>query len=252
MGTLNDQINSFRAMARNAPVIPKRIIDSQAPEPKRMKSAPRPGVVESAHTRTQFVHAKEYLKKNECPILLKDLESYLGTPIEPLIPWFQQHPNIRINLKDQTACYISKFDVYSADDLMRYLTRQKSFVGTSVKELEDGWSAAVPTINRMEEEGKLLVLRNKKDNSPRTVWPNLAGPVGTVDKMFVNLWQEAKVPSTNDLPGTLESAGLKPSSVDPSKVKVIKKKESDQKRRRPARSKITNTHMRGILKDYST
>lgn len=268
MSSLNDQLNSFRAKVRNAPVLGKRIIP-QAPQSetsggtgpdggdaaKRRKTAVVYSQPASAgtglHRSTQLVHAIEYLRKHEQPILFADLENYLSSPVQPLIPMLQQHRNVRVNLKDQTATYVSKFDIYSANDLLRFLKTQKSYQGTSVKDLKDGWSQAIPTINRLEQENKLLVLRNKKDNTPRLIWPNEAGPLSTIDQVFVDLWRTAKVPSSSDLPGTLERVGLKPSSVDPSSIKQIKK-APEKKTKKNHRGKITNTHLRGVLKDYST
>lgn len=279
MSSLNDQLNSFKAKVRNAPVLKKRIIEPvtgttsvsaanstkslardgasflQDPDGSPQKAR---GVVYSqpastgtgSHKSTQLVHTIEYLKKCECPVLLKDLETYLSTPIEPLLPLLQQHKNVRIDHKAGTALYVSKHDVYSADDLVNFLNRQKTMVGIPVRDLKDGWSGAVQTINRLEAENKILVLRNKKDNAPRLVWPNHGGPLVQIDKHFVDLWHTAKVPSANDLPGTLEKVGLKPSSVDMSRVKKLTKTAPEKPKKTSQRTKFTNTHLRGVLKDY--
>lgn len=264
--SLNDQLNSFKQKVRHAPVLGKRVVDQprtpgvpesgDASEPlsKKSKVAVHSQPASTGmgqHRNTQVVHAVEYLKKLETPVLFRDLESYLSGSLQPLIPLLQNNPNLRVDLRNQTVTYVSKLGIYSGEDLLRYLLNQKTFSGLSVKELKDGWSGALPTISRLENDHKLLVLRNKKDNSPRMVWPNTEQGIGSMDARFVSLWQSAKVPTASDLPRMLEKAGLKPSSVDPSEMKQKPRQEPEKKQRRAPRSKITNVHMRGLLKDFS-
>lgn len=264
MPSLNDQLNSFKAKMRSAPVLGKRTATTRAPEPaqepapepdsKRSKITPfaayMPSVTAGSHRNTQFVHAMEYLKKVERPVTFEDLQSYLSFPVEPLMQLLENNPHLRVN--GDTVTYVSKLGVYSGDDLLRYLHQMVTFQGIPVRDLKDGWSGALPTIANLEAEQKIIVLRNRKDNSPRLIWPNKGGPIGKVDPKFVSLWQSALVPSANDLPGNLERVGLKPSSVDPSKVKRENQSTQEKKpKRRTPRSKITNTHMKGLLKDFT-
>lgn len=264
--SLNDQLNSFKQKVRHAPVLGKRTVepsdkgsdansgDSWEPLSKRSRGAVHSQPASTwmgQHRNTQVVHAVEYLKKLETPVLFRDLESYLSGPIQPLIPLLQNNPNLRVDLRNQTVTYVSKLGIYSGEELLRYLRNQKTFSGLSVKDLKDGWSGAVPTVLRLENDHKLLVLRNKKDNSPRFVWANTEQGLGSIDPRFVSLWQSAKVPTASDLPKMLEKVGLKPSSIDPSEMKQKPKQEPEKKQRRAPRSKITNVHMRGLLKDFS-
>ena len=259
MPLLNDQLNSFKARMRNAPVLGKRAVapppsppKDDTNEAKRPKLNPVMSLAGTAgkHKNTQFVHAIEFLKKQEKPVSFEDLEGYLSSPVEPLIPLFERNPHLMV--KNNTVTYISKLGVYSADDLLRYLHRMTTFQGVSVRELKDGWCGALPTIANLEKEQKIIVLRNRKDDSPRLVWPNKGGRIGNIEPRFVSLWQSARVPSASELPTILETVGLKPSSVDPTSIKREAKPAQEKKRKpRAPRSKITNTHMKGLLKDFS-
>lgn len=264
MPSLGDQLNSFKAKMRSAPVLGKRTATARPPEPattvkeeepsKKQKLTPLAATMYNmnaggSHKSTQFLHAMEYLKRVERPVTFEELQSYLSFPVEPLMQLL--HDSTHLRVQGDTVTYVSKFGVYSADDLLRYLNNSQSFQGLPVKDLKDGWSGALPTIANLEAEQKIIVLRNRKDNSPRLIWPNKGGAIGKVDPKFVSLWQSARVPSANDLPGNLERVGLKPSSVDPSKVKREPKAPQEKKaKRRTPRTKITNTHMKGLLKDF--
>lgn len=265
MPLLNDQLNSFKARMRNVPVLGKRTANPppqqtandrdsiNPPEPKQAKLntvVPIAAGQAGKHMNTQFLHAVEFLKKQEKPVTFEDLEGYLSSPVQPLIPLFMRNPHLKVG--QNTVTYVSRLGVYSADDLMRYLQRMPTFQGVSVKELKDGWSGALPTIAKLEQEQQIIVLRNRKDDSPRLVWPNRGGRIGGIDPRFVSLWQSARVPSASELPKNLELVGLKPSSVDPTSIKLSMKPAQEKKRKQRApRSKITNTHMKGLLKDFS-
>ncbi|CAN6630676.1 transcription initiation factor IIE subunit beta [Trichomonascus vanleenenianus] len=266
--SLNDQLNSFRNKVRNAPTIQKRVIQEPSNEKKRnidslqtagtaakkkksniVYSQPRSTGVGS-HSSTQLVHAVEYIKRQDRKVKLSDVESYLSYPIAPLIPSLKRIDRIKINEADQTVEYVSIYNIYSADDLLRYLQGQPTFQGVAVKQLKDGWNGCNEAIETLESEQKIIVLRTKKENLPRYVWANIGGSIGGIDEAFTSLWSKAKVPSTSELPGALEKVGLKPTSVDPATIKKAVKKSESKKQKKPRRGKITNTHMSGILKDY--
>jgi transcription initiation factor TFIIE subunit beta len=158
-----------------------------------------------------------------------------------------------VNEAQRTAQYVSVYDIYTPEELLKFLRAQKSFQGVPVRALKDGWSGCLDAIEQLEKSGKLLVLRTKKENAPRLIWANVGGPVGGIDDKFLDLWKHTKVPSASELPAALERARLKPTSVDPATVKhqSSNKKGEEKKQKKPRRSKITNTHLgRGILKDY--
>ena len=68
---------------------------------------------------------------------------------------------------------------------------------------------------------------------------------GIVDSPFTDLWKKVKVPSSAELPGQLEKAGLKPTSLDPATIKKQSNQASEQrKQKKPRKGKITNVHLR--------
>lgn len=278
MASLNDQLNSFRNRVRNAPTIQRRVVEKrEAPEadgppakrqtpaqpspPSRASPSATGGPAAAAaaaarggaHVSTQVVHATDYIKRAEKPVRFEDIESYLSFPVAPLLPHLRVSPNIRVNDAERTAQYVSVYDIYTADELLKFLRAQKSFQGVPVRALKDGWPGCLDAVESLERSGDVLVLRTKKENAPRLIWANTGGPVGGIDDKFLDLWKRTKVPSSSELPSALERARLKPTSVDPAKIKQqnAAKKGDERKQKKPRRSKITNTHLgRGILKDY--
>ncbi|KAA8903414.1 hypothetical protein TRICI_005704 [Trichomonascus ciferrii] len=271
MSSLNDQLNSFKNKVKNAPTIQRRVVDSGAakrshqdsslstsPLKKKKTGNASSSIVYSqpkstgvgTHSSTQLVHAVEYIKRQGKAVKLSDVEGYLSFPIQPLIPLLRNIDRIKLNEKEQTAQYVSVYNIYSAEDLLRYLHTQNTYQGVSVKQLKDGWNGCLDAVEQLEKEQKILVLRTKKENIPRFVWANKGGPLGGIDEAFTSLWATSKVPSSSELPGELEKAGLKPTSVDPATIKKAVKPTEERKQKKPRRGKITNTHLKGVLKDY--
>lgn len=280
MSSLNDQLNSFKNKVKNAPTIQRRVVnnnqqdsgdsgagakratqeDSTSPSKKKKTNttSSSSGIVYSqpkntgvgSHSSTQLVHAVEYIKRHDKPVKLSDVEGYLSFPIQTLIPLLRNIDRIKLNEKEQTIQYVSLYNIYSAEDLLKYLQSQPTYQGVPVKQLKDGWNGCLDAIEELENNNQIVVLRTKKENIPRFVWANRGGPIGGVDEAFTNLWLKAKVPSSSELPGALDKAGLKPTSVDPSTVKKSAKSADERKQKKPRRGKITNTHMKGVLKDY--
>lgn len=263
MSSLNDQLNQFKSKVRNMPTIPKRIVTQQETSTKRSESpvsdsskskkpklyTPPPIDGRAKHSSTLLWIAVEYIRKHDDPVKLADLESYLSAPLEPLMPLLRTMDNIKIDDRARTAEKLSVYNVYSAEDLMTFLRSQPTFQGISVKVLKDGWNGCLKAIEELEKSQEIVVLRNKKDNAARYVWANVGGPIGGIDPTFIELWKAAKVPSSTELPTILEKAGLKRTSVDPATIKKTVKPQQ-RKQKKPRSQKVTNTHMRGIFKDF--
>jgi len=225
---------------------------------------------------TQVVQAINYLKeKNFQSVPYDHIISYLSLPNDlqkniPLIKRaLQGHDRVQYIGKHESGIGKESFKyrplhpVMNGDELRTYLATLDTAQGIPVKELKDGWPDCIDTINHLEAAGHVLVTRNKKDNTPRTVWRDspsfhLDPPartndqVGKVDKDFVEFWQKVKLPTNeNEMRNELERAGLTPTSA----VKEARKMEArkrDKKRAPRAGTKTTNSHMMGILKDYSS
>ena len=156
--------------------------------------------------------------------------------------------------------------VTNGEELKEYLARQATAQGIPVKDLKDGWTDCIPTVDLLESQGHILVTRNKKDNTPKTVYydsptyhitrqqpATTTNPVtkSGVDSDFVEIWAKTELPaSEQEIRTELEKAGLTPTS----QVKEVKKVEARRKEKRRVNrkgGKTTNAHMLGILKDYS-
>mgnify|MGYP001215979204 FL=1 len=217
---------------------------------KRQKQEILDGV-SGAHLSTRLHLAVEYIKQQDAPILVRKLEGYLSFDItHTLLPLLKEIDRIKYDPATDSLEYMSLHNIRTSDDLLNFLRLQPTFKGTSVKDLRDGWSGCLEAITKLEEESKILVLRNKKENAPRLVWANLGGEIGNIDEEFVELWNRIKVPDRDNLYQVLVDNSLRPTGVDPHELKK-KPQQQERKQKKARRGKITNTHMKGILKDYS-
>lgn len=74
----------------------------------------------------------------------------------------------------------------------------------------------------------------------------------TLDMIFYEMWNAVNIPQHDDLVKLLLDNGLKPTNAEPESMKNKKiTSVQERKQKKPRRGKITNVHMRGILKDYS-
>lgn len=277
MSSLSDQLSSFKKKVKSAPVlqrhsVPSNNTDSNAQSagqkrdngaldntsPKRKKTAvgmayaaaQANAAASGRHLNTQVVDAVDYIKRADKPVPFEDVARYLSTSIDTLLPRLLNIERIRVNMTQKTVQYVSIFGIYNKEDLLTFLRKQETCQGISVKQLKDGWNGCLAAIEELEQSQQIIVIRTKKENSPRFVWANTGGPLGGVDEDFVEIWSKIKVPEAADLPAKLVEAGHKPASVDPATIKSNKKTGTERKQKKPRRAKITNTHLGGLLKDY--
>ena len=179
------------------------------------------------------------------------IASYLSLPLNPtLVHLLRSNPRISYDPSTELYEFRPLHNIRSGPALLAYL---KVSHGYNVKELKDGWPDCIATINELEKENKVLVIRGKKDGVPRTVWYNEQEIDVHVDEEFKSEWHRIVVPPPAELPKRLADAGLKANSVDP--ATVIKRPGGNgndagrRKKRRGGRGKVTNTHL-NILRDY--
>ncbi len=142
--------------------------------------------------------------------------------------------------------------VKTAVDLLHYLQRKGDAQGVAVKDLRDGWHDVETGITELEQQHKVLAVRNKKDNHARYVWLDDPTLCHAVDAEFQVLWHRVEVPGVDDIVRRLNAVGQKPTSEDPRLKIAATPKEKKQKKRIARRTgKSTNTHMEHLLKDYS-
>ncbi|ODV65994.1 transcription initiation factor IIE, beta subunit [Hyphopichia burtonii NRRL Y-1933] len=274
MSDLSAQLSAFKNKIRSGPsVVTKRSVtapakvtkpvspskedskkrfnnDSVSEVFKRQKSNASSDM-SGSHLSTQLHLAVEYIKQHDFPISVNKLQNYLSFNIEEtLLPLLKEIDRIKYDANENTLEYVSLHNIRNADDLLNFLRSQPTFKGTSVKELRDGWAGCLQAINDLELENKILVLRNKKENAPRLVWANLGGELGLIDDEFVDMWSNVKLPDPDNLYQSLLDQGLKPTGADPQLIKK-KPQQQEKKQKKARRGKVTNTHMKGILKDYS-
>lgn len=287
MSYLKDQISSFQASTSNASskVANKRVAvassdytSSSAPTPSVASSRPaaqneskrkRPDPTaysQPADTGTgknlytQMVYAVEYIKDKGRPQTLTDIISYLNIHNEPqqykdnVKRALRKHAKVQYHPKDDggegTYAYRSIYDIQTGDEVLAFLQDQKTAQGLEVKKLKDGWPDIENTIDELETLGKLLVTRNKKDDHARWIWLNDPSLDFPVDKDFQSLWHKIKLPEAGALADELEKAGLQPANKSRGiKVDPIKHAKKPKKPRKGG--KTTNTHMAGVLRDFS-
>ena len=280
-------LNAFKSKVKSAPVLTTRKVvaheqsrspkkehasdanedgdedDLQQQQPPAKKLKPLAAVIGSTppppdqnnltgtHLSTRLLLATEYIQERGEPVPIDQIESYLSLPSENnVIPLLKNINKIKFDPLKNTLQYVSIYDVHSAEELLKLLRTQVTFKGISCKELKDGWPQCSEVVDELEARNRILVLRTKKDNQPRFVWYNFGGSLGGVDEDFVKMWESCKLPQRGELPRKFTDLGLKPASVDPATVKK-QGTRVEVKKRKQRRSKITNTHMAGILKDYS-
>lgn len=271
MSDLSSQLSAFKNRIRNGSsvsirraVTPKPVVKAPEvpPTPKRggeaqdlaqaiKRQKQNDSALSGAHLSTRLHLAVEYIKQQDAPVPISKLQAYLAFDIsDTLLPLLKEIDRIKYDAANGTLEYMSLHNINNAEDLLNFLRLQPTFKGTSVKELRDGWSGCLEAIAELEEENKVLVLRNKKENAPRLVWANLGGEIGTVDEEYVDMWYKIRVPDRDSLYQALIDNSLKPTGADPHEIKK-KPQQQERKQRKARRGKITNTHMKGILKDYS-
>lgn len=211
---------------------------------------------------TQVHFAIVYMKDKDRPLAFSEIESHLslqrqGYPpdyVDGLRRILQSHEKVEYDPSGANSDGSFRFrpphNIRSGEQLLAKLQSQPTAQGMSVRELREGWSSSIETINQLEKEGKLLVTRNKKDDHPKMVWANDPSLVQQFDPEFRQIWEKIKIPDNKAVAEELEKAGITPTS----KHKVVNSRPTvEQKKiKKPRRSgKTTNVHMAGVLRDYS-
>ncbi|KAJ6126637.1 hypothetical protein N7523_002249 [Penicillium sp. IBT 18751x] len=211
---------------------------------------------------TQVLFAIEHMKSKGVPLKFADIVSYLSLQhrandpgyVQALRRILQKHEKVDFDPNgaggEGTFAFRPPHNVRNPEQLLRKLQSQTTATGMSVRELREGWPNVEDAINQMEKEGKLLVTRNKKDDHAKMIWANDPSLIEHFDDEFKQIWEKIKIPDPQAVKEALDKAGIVPTN----KNKVVKPrmKVEAKKTKKPRRSgKTTNTHMMGILRDYS-
>lgn len=266
MSELSAQLSAFKNKIRSGPSVPvarrtvpqkpapvdnsnsvKRVADPYDEAAKRQRTTGPAG----SRWSTQLHLAVEYIKEQNAPVPVPKLQSYLSFDITPtLLPLLKEVNRIKYNPNNNTLEYTSLHNINTPEALLEFLRTQPTFKGTPVKDLKDGWPGYLQAILDLEEEGKVIVLRTKKENMPRLVWANLGGIIGAIDEDFKERWGKIKLPHPDDMYQSLIDQSIKPTGADPLLLNK-KPQQQEKKKKKTRKGKITNTHMKGKLKDYS-
>lgn len=272
MSELSASAASFKKQAKSAEIIPrfrvqpKQNVENEAhdsttdePSRKRVKiEAPvRPiysqpdASTAGKEVITNMHYVMQYLKQdgNQLGKTTAELESYLsqGSLQLSLTHILRHNERIHYDAKSDTYSFRPVYNVRSSPQLLTLLESQVICRGLLVKDLKEGWPNCYDELDDLEDKGQILLIRNKKDDRPKTVWRSSLEYATTLDQEFVDIFRNVSVPGRDQLPRELESLGLKPTSVDPMTV-VNRNGKQETKQRKPSKrkTKTTNTHMSGL------
>lgn len=203
-----------------------------------------------SHLSTQLHLAVECIKQQEHPIHIDKLKECLSFEItNNLLSLLKNIDKIRHNQENDTLEYVSLHKILTEDDLLLFLKKQTTFKGVSIDDLKDGWPSYLKVINDLEAKSKIIVLRSKKENLPKLVWFNSLPEVKSVDDEFKEIWFKIQIPEGNALYDELIKNNIKTSGKHPD---LMKKRplQQDKQKKKTRKRKITNIHMKKILKDY--
>ncbi|RMJ27073.1 transcription initiation factor [Aspergillus sp. HF37] len=260
--------NSSNASATTSQAASSAPTPTPGTDPKKKRHDPDIVYSQPANTgtgkdiMTQVLFAVEHMKNKGVPLKFADIVSYLSLQqrandqgyIQALRSILQVHEKVEYDPKgangEGTFGFRPPHNVRSPDQLLQNLQAQSTGAGMSVRELREGWPNVEDAINNLEQEGKLLVTRNKKDNHAKMVWSNDPSLYQHFDGEFRNIWEKIRIPDQQTVKEELEKAGITPTSKN--KVVNARPKVEQKKVKKPRRSgKTTNTHMMGVLRDYS-
>ena len=241
-------------------VFNKQDLKRKRPEPTTSAFSQPKDTGTGKHIMTQVAYTIAYLK-DKGPQKLEDVFSYLSVQghseeyRKALTHILRRHEKIDFDPKGfggkGSFAFRPIHNIHTGDQLLHHLQSQPTAQGLPVKELLEGWPDVDDVIRSLENEHKLLVIRNKKDDHAKMVWPDDPSLAQHVDHEFMALWHRIKLPDAESITNELEKSGLVPASKD--KVVKVKPKVQEKKPKKTRRGgKVTNTHMASILRDYSS
>ena len=276
--SFNKGISSSAAKISNKRTVAAQLTSSPSPAPSSQNSVSnkqdlkrkRPEPTTSAfsqpkdtgtgkHIMTQVAYTITYLREKG-PQKLDDVFSYLSVQghseeyRKALVHILGRHEKIDYDPNGfggkGSFTFRPIHNISSGDQLLHYLQSQPTAQGLPVKELLEGWPDVEDAIRSLEDEHKLLVIRNKKDDHAKMVWPDDPSLAQRIDPEFMNIWHRIKLPDAESIVAELEKSDLRPTGND--KVVKVKPKVQEKKPKKTRRGgKVTNTHMASILRDYS-
>ncbi|KAI9571910.1 hypothetical protein HD554DRAFT_2168720 [Boletus coccyginus] len=195
---------------------------------------------------------------------LQDIAIVTNTPLDTdvvLLEKFKSHDRIQYDPKTDLYSYRHDFNFRNKAALLTEIQRQtRKGGGIPVRALKESWKEAPQVIEELEKEGEVLVTRTIKDGQLRMVFWNEIKPDEesggkAVEKEFLDLWHQLKVPNDVDLLKALASEGLQATAAEAPipKAPSTTKKKGKRSVPRQRQAKITNVHLKGeidLSRDY--
>lgn len=255
--TLNDRPSPSPAPSQvSTTSTSKNDLKRKRPEPTDVVFSQPANTGTGSDIRSQIYYGLGFLKEKQEPMKAEDVLNYLslsnvaGVYKQMITKILREHEKVVYDPIANTYAYRAFKNIRSEEALLQYLQNQPTAQGLKVSDLRDGWATPEDAINKLEREGKVLTIRNKKDNQPRMVWLDDSTLKFTVDQEFQEIWKQIKVPDAAAVAAALLKEKLTPASKIHTPKKVVKAPEKKKKKQRQG-GKVTNKHMMGILKDYS-
>lgn len=152
--------------------------------------------------------------------------------------------------KAGTIVYKPPYPIANAEQLIAFFQEYAEVTSIQVNELKKGWPTCEATIDQLEKEHKILVIRKKKDNAPTMIFADDPTLHMTLDQEFKNLWQSIQLPERKDDIVRFLLASRRTPAGHVAEIKPIAKATKKARKSRQS-TKQTNKHMSSIFKDYS-
>ena len=250
---------------------PSQTVASQIQSVKNRQPAPTSLGTEGIHSQpadtgaglelmTQVTWAIKYLKERQKAYTFDELISYLSLHIltdyqaKIFAKALRDHPSIAWDPAGAdgqgTYSFKSRYDIHDSSQLLRHLQSLPTFQGLPAHDLVEGWANSEEAIRKLQIEHKVLVLRSRKDDKAKMVWlddPTLSRPI---EAEFRDMWSRIKLPDPESTATELERNGLLPANKS-KKPKIVPKAQEKKPRKIKRSGRVTNDHMRHLLKDFS-
>ena len=190
------------------------------------------------------------ITKNELIEYLLPMQSRYEDLIARIAQFLKVNTKVQYNAKEDSFKYRPTLQIFSSEDLLKYLQNQDTARGVHMRDLTDGWPDAKDAIDKLDAEHKILVSRNKKDNSAKQIWANDPTLHAPIDDEFKEMWDKFPIPDGDNLVKDLRKMGVNPTGNIVHNVVTKKEVKKPKGPRRGA--KVTNTHMKHVFQDYSS
>lgn len=152
--------------------------------------------------------------------------------------------------KAQTVVYKPPYPIRSSKQLIAFFQNNNDITSIDVVQLKKGWPNCEESIDQLEREHKILVIRKKKDNVPTVIFADDPSLHIALDPEFKVLWQSIQLPERKDDIIRFLIASRRTPAGQIAEAKIVSKVTKKARKSRQS-TKQTNKHMSSIFKDYS-